>query len=176
MEQWLWEPSTMNSLLAASGVEEWDAETQQTLYKQARRDKADELARQAFSGAAEWAMLSDYNVQSADETVMALVQRLAGDYIPQDVPHATDFGALYAVADANIRDGECAALYRYLWAEAVAAQVFLYAKTSYEKEGKLPQAALRQHLCQPSSWPELTDSFEMDEIDPDILLQRYQIE
>ena len=177
MEQWLWEPTTLQSLLVASGVE-WDDETRQALYAQARRAKADDLARQAFFSATEWALLSDYNVQNADETVMALTQRLARQYIPHDVPHPTDFSALYAVADANIRDGECAALYRYLWAETVAARVFTYTKTEYQKQGTLPQELLQAHLCRPSSWKELTEAFDMsaDSIETDVLWERYQFE
>lgn len=181
MEQWLWEPSTLQSLVAASGVDEtWNADMQQDLYQQARQDKAEDLLQQAFFGATEAYMMGDeYNLQDATETVMALTQRMARRYVPHAVPHATDFSALYSIAEANIRDGLCAAFYRYIWAEAVAAQVFCYTKRAYhETQGRaLTRDALRKHVCQPSSWKELTVAFDLsaDEIDPKPLLERYQL-
>ena len=178
MEQWLWEPSTFKSLLVASGVE-CDDESIQKLSQQARRVKMDELARQVFYSAVEWEFMTTFDLRG-DETIMALTQRLAREYIPHDVPHTTDLGALYHLADANIRDGEFGALYRYIWAEAVAASVFSKCKAAYEAQKQIPRERLQNHLCQPSTWEAIRDAFELPsanetEISVDALWDRFQI-
>ena len=158
MEHWLWEPQTLQSLLTASGVE-WDTETIDNLYQQARRNKADELARQAWHAAMEWEIFTTYDVKASDESVMSLAQRLARDHVSHDVPHPTDLGALYHLADSHIRDQE--PLYRYIWAEAVAAHVFEHARKHYETTGQIPKDALIQHVVQPTSWSELSIAFQI---------------
>lgn len=176
MEHFLWDPATMKSLLTASGVDFQD-ETIDVLYRQASRAKANELAHQAFYSATEWELLSTYEIEKGDETVMALAQRLARDYIPHDVPHPTDFFALYQVANANIMDGESVALYRYLWAEAVAANIFEKVKESYENKHRVPMDAMRQHVCQPTDWQSLSNAFDIpqDEIAVDAMWNRYNL-
>lgn len=140
-------------------MESFDDATRQALYQQASRHKADELARQAFFSATEWEMYSVFDVTQQDETLMAMTQRLARNYIPHDVPHATDLGALYQIGDANVQNGgESVALYRYLWAEAVAAHIFEQTKTAYTS-GSLRTSELRQHVLQPTNWNELTTAF-----------------
>lgn len=178
MEHWLWEPTTMKSLLVASGVE-FDDETLQVLYRQAKRHKADELAHQAFYSAMEWELFSTYDLQKADETIMAVAQRLARQYIPHDVPHSTDFTALYQMANANIMDGESVALYRYLWAEVAAATLFEKVKASYESQQGLPKAALLQHLCRPTDWVSFCDAFELsskESLPLDSMWKRYKLD
>ena len=177
MEHMLWEPSTLTSLLTASGVE-FDSDTIDKLYQQARRHKADELARQAWYAAMEWELFTTYDVKNGDETIMALAQRLARQYVPHNVPHPTDLGALYHLGDAHIVDKE--PLYRYLWAEAVAAHIFETSRLAYEETGTLPKEALQQHVVQPTSWSELSGAFNMasadDELPLEALWKRYQLD
>jgi Zn-dependent oligopeptidase len=173
MEHWLWEPVILKSLLEASG-EQLEDEAIDTLYQQASAAKADELARQVFYSATEWEMFRTFN-NSEGETIMALSHRLAKKHIPHDVPDPKDFGALYRIADANIRDDEPIALYRYIWAEVVAANVFEKAKSTYENSGSLPTDKLVQHLCVPSTREELTSELSVEERRVDALWQRYRL-
>ena len=181
MEHWLWEPSTLQSLLVASGadMESFDDATMQTLYQQASRHKADELARQAFFSATEWEMYSSFDVTQQDETLMAMTQRLARQHIPHDVPHPTDLGALYQIGDANVQNGgESVALYRYLWAEAVSAQIFAKTKTAYQT-GTLPTTELQQHVMQPTNWTEMVTAFDLettDDLDLTDMWNRYRLD
>lgn len=179
MEQWVWEPTILKSLVVASG-EPVDDETIEALYEQASIAKADDLARQVFFSATEWAMFSSFNIQEGGETVMALAQRMARQYIPHDLPHSADLGALYSIADANIRDNEHVALYRYIWAEAVATNIFEKVKSSYETKKGLPSSAIREHLVNPSSFYDLSIAFELSAFlikDPalDALWRRYRL-
>ena len=175
MEQWLWDPTFLKSLLVASG-DLLDDEAVAVLYNQARRAKADDLARQTFYSATEWEIFSDYNIQAKEtETIMALAQRLARQHIPHDVPHPTDLGALHHIADANIRDMEQVALYRYIWAEVVAANVFEETKASYEADKSLPTDALVRHLCVPTSLESLTSELSRGELRVDALWRRYRL-
>jgi Zn-dependent oligopeptidase len=176
MEHWLWEESTMKGLLMASGVDT-DEEMLKVLYQQASRHKAADLAHQAFYGATEWELFSTYSIDSGEETVMAVAQRLAEEYIPHNVPHSTDFSALFNIAQDNIH-GESVALYRYLWAEAVSAHVFEKTKAAYQSPEGIPKEALLQQLCQPGSWAELANAFDLppDKIDMDPVWKRYRLE
>jgi Zn-dependent oligopeptidase len=180
MEQWVWEPTFLKSLIVASG-DPVDDDTIQALYEQASIAKADDLARQAYYSATEWAMFSNFNIQSGGETVMALAQRMARQYIPHDVPHSADLGALYNIADANIRDNEHVALYRYLWAEAIATNIFEQVKASYETKKVVPTSAIYEHLVNPSCLDSLSTAFELSNFmnthDPplDALWRRYRL-
>lgn len=186
MEQWLWEPSTLKGLLTASGVE-LDQEMVDTLYQQARRQKAQTLAEQAWYAALECELFTDkYNVQNADETIMAVAQRLARRYVPHDVPHPTDLSALYQLAVAHVGEGQPPTLYRYLWAEAVAAHVFEHTRLAYESSSSMassPDAAearkaLQRHVVQPTRWSAMCLAFGMteDQVPLDSLWKRYRLD
>jgi Zn-dependent oligopeptidase len=179
MEQWAWEPTIVKSLVIASG-EPVDEETIEALYEQASIAKADDLARQTFYSATEWSMFSSFDIQEGGETVMALAQRMARKHISHDVPHSADLGALYSIADANIRDDEDVALYRYIWAEAIATKIFQQVKLSYETKRDLPTSAIHEHLVNPNCFHSLSTAFQLsgflDEEPPlDALWQRYRL-
>ena len=96
------------------------------------RRKCLELAQLAFYGSLELYLFSEFDIRG-DESLVALQSRWASEYSPHDKPHEKSIGPLLEIFKESAA-GRNVAYYRYLWCEALGAELFEQLREQHNKE------------------------------------------
>lgn len=142
-------------------------------FKQRKRQKLLKLTQACFYGSLELHLLSEFELQG-NEMLPTVQERLVQAIVPHDKPDKKDLNPLLAVFHENAQ-GRLLAWYRYLYCDAVSAQLFERWKSLYSTDptsAEETRQALRTYLQAPHT-TKMPQEAAGIEISAEDLLTRY---
>ena len=148
-------------------------------FRMRSREKAFRLSQQAFYGALEMSLFSDFDIRG-EETMLGFQHRIATEFVPHDLPSEKNMSPLLEIFRENA-SGRCVGWYRYLWCDSLSATVFDQFKQAYTNDtSSMPalKEKFRRVLLEPGAClkPEqIKDEFGLHDCSPNDLFDRYNL-